>query len=396
MTLPGINGESHNDPAGAFGIYVHWPWCASKCPYCDFNSHVDRQADSMAMAHSLCTELQFYAKRTGPRTVHSIFFGGGTPSLMPVEAIDLILAEIRSLWPFSNEIEISMEANPGSVDAARFAGYRAAGIERLSLGVQALNDHDLGALGRLHTVAEARDAIDLAHQHFPRVSFDLIYARPGQTPKAWHEELTEALRLAPDHLSLYQLTFEPGTPFYALKEAGKITPLDDDAGADLYEITQELCQAAGLPAYEVSNHAKPGSECRHNLIYWRMNDYIGVGPGAHGRFNEDRAPGSQRRATIAISDPKAWSAKVGSAGSGLLSDEKVSLPDQATEMMLMGLRLTEGVSLARFEALAGKALATQPLDILEKNDMVHRQGDRLTVTATGRPVLNSVLAHLLT
>lgn len=391
MTLPGSTG--------AFGIYVHWPWCASKCPYCDFNSHVarhhNRQADAMAMAHTLCTELRYYATRTGHRTVHSIFFGGGTPSLMPTLAMDLILAEIRALWPFSNDIEISMEANPGSVDAARFAGYRAAGVERLSLGVQALNDRDLKALGRLHTVVEARGAIDLARQHFPRISFDLIYARPGQTSQGWREELTQALRLAPDHLSLYQLTFEPGTPFHALKEAGKITPLDDDVGADLYEVTQELCQDAGLPAYEVSNHARPGSQCRHNLIYWRMNDYIGVGPGAHGRFDEDGAPGSQRRATIALSDPKAWSAKVEATGNGLLSDEKVSLPDQATEMMLMGLRLTEGVSLARFEALSGTVLKPEPLDILEKNDMVRREGDRLIVTPTGRPVLNSVLAHLL-
>lgn len=281
-----FHSDTNNDLGGAFGVYVHWPWCASKCPYCDFNSHVNRQADTMSMAHSLCTELRFYAERTPGRTVHSIFFGGGTPSLMPTEAMDLILAEIRALWPFSNTIEISMEANPGSVDAARFAGYRAAGVERLSLGVQALNDDDLAVLGRLHTVAEARGAIELARQHFPRISFDLIYARPGQTPEAWTEELAQALRLAPDHLSLYQLTFEPGTPFSALKEAGKITPLDDDTGADLYEITQELCQDAGLPAYEVSNHARPGSECRHNLIYWRMNDYIGVGPGAHGRFDE--------------------------------------------------------------------------------------------------------------
>lgn len=379
----------------AFGIYVHWPWCASKCPYCDFNSHVDRQADQLvhqiAMAQDLCTELRHYATRTKGQTVQSIFFGGGTPSLMAVEVLEIILAEIRELWPFSNTVEISMEANPSSVDAARFAGYRAAGVERLSLGVQALNDHDLTTLGRLHDVAEARSAIDLACKHFPRVSFDLIYARPGQTVEAWHKELSEALRLAPDHLSLYQLTFEPGTPFYALKEAGKIIPLDDDTGADLYEVTQDLCQAAGLPAYEVSNHARPGSECRHNLIYWRMNNYIGVGPGAHGRFG----PSTARHATIALSDPKAWATKVRTSGNGLSSDEPVSMPDQASEMMLMGLRLSEGVSLARFEALSGKPLAAEPLEILEKTEMVRRDGDRLTVTGTGRPVLNTVLATLL-
>lgn len=258
----------------AFGIYVHWPWCASKCPYCDFNSHVDRQADQDAMADDLCAELRYYADRTEGRTVHSIFFGGGTPSLMRGDILARILAEIRDLWPFSNQIEISMEANPSSVDAARFADYRAAGVERLSLGIQALNDADLTMLGRLHTVDEALDAVRLAREHFPRVSFDLIYARPGQTVQAWEAELSQALHLAPDHLSLYQLTFEPGTPFHALMKAGKITPLDDDPGADLYELTQALCENAGLPAYEVSNHARPGAECHHNLIYWRMHDYI--------------------------------------------------------------------------------------------------------------------------
>lgn len=385
----------------AFGIYVHWPWCASKCPYCDFNSHVDRQADQDAMAEDLCTELRYYASRTegerGPRTVHSIFFGGGTPSLMRGDILARILAEIRELWPFSNQIEISMEANPSSVDAARFADYRAAGIERLSLGVQALNNRDLETLGRLHDVDEALEAIHLAREHFPRVSFDLIYARPGQTCETWQAELTQALRLHPDHLSLYQLTFEPGTPFHALKEAGKIIPLDDDLGADLYEITQSLCQSAGLPAYEISNHARQGAACHHNLIYWRMHDYIGVGPGAHGRFDEK--PGdknSRRRATIALSDPKAWTAKVREQGNGLASDEPVTPADQATEMLLMGLRLTEGVSLARYERLAGKPLAANTLEELQKSGLVICNGDRLTVTGTGRPVLNSVLRALLT
>ena len=392
---------THTGEKNAFGIYVHWPWCASKCPYCDFNSHVDRQADQDAMAEDLCTELRYYACRTegerGPRTVRSIFFGGGTPSLMRGDILARILAEIRDLWPFSNQIEISMEANPSSVDAARFVDYRAAGVERLSLGVQALNNHDLETLGRLHDVDEALEAIHLAREHFPRVSFDLIYARPGQTCAAWQEELTKALRLYPDHLSLYQLTFEPGTPFHNLKEAGKITPLDDDLGADLYEITQSLCQSAGLPAYEISNQARAGAACLHNLIYWRMHDYIGVGPGAHGRFDEKSGDEtSSRRATIALSDPKAWAAKVRAEGNGLASDEPVTPADQATEMMLMGLRLTEGVSLARYDRLAGQPLAAKTLDDLQESGLVACNGDRLTVTDPGRPVLNSVLRTLLT
>jgi oxygen-independent coproporphyrinogen-3 oxidase len=383
----------HNNPA--FGIYVHWPWCVSKCPYCDFNSHVDRRADQALMADNLCTELRHYAARTqgqsGSRTVHSIFFGGGTPSLMNVEVMEKILAEIRVLWPFANDIEISMEANPSSADASRFAGYRAAGVERLSLGVQALNDRDLTALGRLHDVAEARTAIDLAREHFPRISFDLIYARPEQTLKAWRAELSKALQLAPDHLSLYQLTFEPGTPFYTLMQAGKITPLDDDTGADLYEITQSLCQEAGLRAYEISNHARAGAACRHNLIYWRMHDYIGVGPGAHGRFRE----GAARRATVALSDPHAWSAQVQAKGHGLATDEPVALLDQATEMMLMGLRLDEGVSLSRYEALAGTPLARAPLERLQSQGLISKKGENLRATDAGRPVLNAVLAALL-
>ena len=387
---------THSGEHKAFGIYVHWPWCASKCPYCDFNSHVDRQADQDAMAEYLCTELRHYASRTGARAVHSIFFGGGTPSLMRGDILARILAEIRDLWPFSNQVEISMEANPSSVDAARFADYRAAGVERLSLGVQALNNRDLETLGRLHDVDEALEAIRLAREHFPRVSFDLIYARPGQTCEAWQAELTQALRLDPDHLSLYQLTFEPGTPFHALKEAGKIIPLDDDLGADLYDITQSLCQSAGLPAYEISNHARAGAACHHNLIYWRMHDYIGVGPGAHGRFDETSGnKNSGRRATIALSDPKAWAAKVRAEGNGLASDEPVTPADQATEMMLMGLRLTEGVSLARYQRLAGKPLAAKTLEDLQESGLVICRDDRLTVTGAGRPVLNSVLRTLL-
>lgn len=380
----------------AFGIYVHWPWCASKCPYCDFNSHVDRHADQSAMARDLCTELRSFARRTQGRTVDTVFFGGGTPSLMQGEIVATIIAEIRELWPFSNEIELSMEANPSSVDAARFADYRTAGVERLSLGVQALGDADLTALGRLHNVAEARDAIGLAREHFRRMSFDLIYARPGQTSDAWAEELTEALRLAPDHLSLYQLTFEPGTPYHALKETGKMTPLDDDQAAELYEITQDLCNKAGLPAYEISNHARPGAECRHNLIYWRMHDYIGVGPGAHSRFDES-IPGQtiERRATITLSDPRAWATRVRSEGDGIVSDEPVSFADQATEMMLMGLRLTEGVSLARYEGLAGRPLDGSKLADLEQAGLITRDGDRLKATASGRPVLNAVLGQLL-
>jgi putative oxygen-independent coproporphyrinogen III oxidase len=374
-----------------FGIYVHWPFCAAKCPYCDFNSHVVRNVDQAVILEALCKELETYHRETEGRDVKSIFFGGGTPSLMEGRTLGGVLEKIMALWHLSADVEISMEANPTSVDAGRFADYASAGVGRLSLGIQALNDKDLVKLGRLHNTQEALAAIELANRNFSRVSFDLIYARPGQTEENWERELEYALSLGADHMSLYQLTFEEGTIFHALKEAGKIVPLDDDGAADLYDLTQHLCDTAGLPAYEVSNHAIPGQECHHNLIYWRMHDYIGVGPGAHGRFTAKDI----RHGTEAMSDPAAWSKAVAEKNIGLRERQEVSRKDQATELMLMGLRLTEGVALSRYEALAEKPLDPECLHQLVQDDMAFIENGRLKVTSLGRPVLNSILAELL-
>jgi len=383
--------DNHDLDAG-FGIYVHWPYCAAKCPYCDFNSHVPRGAvDERGYADAIIRELTHYAAMTPGRQVDSIFLGGGTPSLMAAETVGAVIDAIARLWPLANDAEITLEANPSSVEAARFAGYRAAGVNRVSLGVQSLDDAALRFLGRLHSADQAREAVDVALEHFPRVSIDLIYARPGQGVEAWRDELRAALDLGVRHLSAYQLTIEPGTAFYRLHEAGKLaTPPDDDAIA-LLETTRAVCTDAGLPAYEVSNHAAPGDESRHNLIYWRYGDYAGVGPGAHGRLM--LADGT-RIATETVRDPGRWLAQVEQHGNGAEATTRLSMQEQAEELLLMGLRLEEGISLGRLRAL-GFALAPETLGELQSLDMISlEQGHRLRVTQAGLLLLNHIAGRL--
>ena len=374
-----------------FGVYIHWPFCAAKCPYCDFNSHVRHQPpDQPRFAAALSREIATMATRAPGRTVDSIFLGGGTPSLMEPATVGAVLDAVAKHWPVSAEVEVTLEANPSSVEADRFRGYRAAGVNRVSLGVQALNDRDLKFLGRLHDVASARAAIEIARATFPRLSFDLIYARPGQTPEAWAAELTQALTLAADHLSLYQLTIEEGTPFFALRKAGKLTVPDEDTAAELYAVTQEVCDAAGMPAYEISNHAVPGAECRHNLVYWRYGEYAGVGPGAHGRLRQSDG----RHATSAEKTPEAWLEKVESWGDGLVVDDLLTPEEEGDELLLMGLRLAEGIDLDRYRRLSGRDLDPRRLSDLLTHGMVERTGDRVRATRAGFFVLDAVVADL--
>lgn len=377
---------------GGFGLYVHWPFCASKCPYCDFNSHVAAGVDHARWSRALVAEIGRIEGELPPgRILDSIFFGGGTPSLMAPGTVAVVIDAARAAWGFANAIEITMEANPTSVERGRFAAYAEAGVNRLSLGVQALREGDLRALGRLHSVAEARAAFDVARGTFGRVSFDLIYARQGQDRMAWRAELREALDMAADHLSLYQLTIEPGTAFGARHAAGGLKGLpDDDLAADMYADTQEVCAAAGLPAYEVSNHARPGAESRHNLIYWRQGDWAAVGPGAHGRLTLP----SGRVATEAARMPRAWLAAVEGTGSGDVVRDPLPLAEQAVEHLLMGLRLSEGVSLARHAALAGTPMDAERLARLSDMGVIAVEGDRLRATEAGRPVLNAILREL--
>ena len=375
-----------------FGVYVHWPFCAAKCPYCDFNSHVRHLGvDQPRFAAAFVQEIATTAARAPGREVTSIFLGGGTPSLMEPATVGAILDAIGRHWTVAADAEVTMEANPSSVEAERFRGYRAAGVNRVSLGVQALNDTDLRFLGRLHNVAEARRAIELARATFPRLSFDLIYARPNQTPDAWAAELKEALALAADHLSLYQLTIEEGTPFFALARAGKLKIPDDDTAADLYAVTQDVTAAAGLPAYEISNHAVPGAESRHNLTYWRYGEYAGIGPGAHGRLKL----GNGRHATATEKVPEAWLDKVEMWGDGVVVDDVLSTEEEGDEMLLMGLRLAEGIDLARYRALAGRSLDDARLADLLAHGMVERMaGTRVRATRAGFFVLDAVVADL--
>ena len=332
-----------------FGVYVHWPFCLSKCPYCDFNSHVRRAAiDEDRYIEAFEIELAHRASLAPGRTVTSIFIGGGTPSLMAPKTVSAILDAIAKHWAIDGKAEITMEANPSSVEADRFRGYRAAGVNRVSLGVQALNDPDLRALGRLHSTAEALIALEVAHRTFSRVSFDLIYARPGQTPDGWRRELNEALSLGTEHLSLYQLTIEPDTMFERLVNAGKLRVPDIDTQRDLWDVTQDVMNRAGMPAYEISNHAKPGAESRHNLVYWRYGEYAGVGPGAHGRL----VTAAGRRALSTEKHPEMWLTCVETEGHGIVEDEPLSVEEQGDEFLLMGLRLTEGIDPARFQALS--------------------------------------------
>lgn len=380
------------DRSPGFGVYVHWPFCAAKCPYCDFNSHVRHQpVDQERFARAFATELATMRARTGPREVTSVFLGGGTPSLMKPETVGAVLEAIAANWTIVDNAEITLEANPSSVEAERFRGYRSAGVNRVSLGVQALNDADLRFLGRLHNVEEALHAIGLAREIFPRLSFDLIYARPGQKPDAWAAELKQAIGYAVDHLSLYQLTIEEGTRFFQLYNAGKFQIPDGEHAAELYAITQEVTAAHGLPAYEISNHARPGAESRHNLTYWRYGEYVGVGPGAHGRFVE----GGRRIVTIAEKMPERWADLVEERGHGVTGGETLNRSEEADEFLLMGLRLVEGIDLARYEQLSGKSLSSARLAILQGEGLVAPIGNsRLRATAEGMIVLDAVVADL--
>jgi oxygen-independent coproporphyrinogen-3 oxidase len=380
------------DRTPGFGVYVHWPFCAAKCPYCDFNSHVRHQpVDQERFSRAFATELATMRARSGPREVTSIFLGGGTPSLMKPETVGAVIDAIASNWTVAAGAEVTLEANPSSVEAERFRGYRAAGVNRVSLGVQALNDRDLKFLGRLHNVEEALKAIGLARDIFPRLSFDLIYARPGQTPDDWAAELEEAIGHAADHLSLYQLTIEEGTPFHALHAAKKFAMPDDEHAAELYAVTQAITAARGLPAYEISNHARPGAESRHNLTYWRYGEYVGVGPGAHGRFVEN----GRRIVTITEKMPETWASLVEAKGQGVVDGEVLTRSEEADEFLLMGLRLAEGIDLARFEAYAGRPLSSSRLAILQEEGLVAPVGNsRLRATPAGMIVLDAVVADL--
>ncbi len=378
------------DGSPGFGIYVHWPFCASKCPYCDFNSHV-RNAGIVetSFVTAFCRELEAYRGLVSEKVVDTIYFGGGTPSLMSEGAVDRILESIGRQWQFSPDIEVTLEANPTSADAGRFSGYRKSGVNRLSLGVQSLRDEDLRFLGRLHTVDEAIAAVKLAQSIFDRTSFDLIYARPGQCPKDWRRELRDALQIQDGHLSLYQLVIEPQTAFADLYSAGKITIPGDEAALALYELTREQCERFGLSDYEVSNYAVPGQESRHNLIYWNYGNYIGLGPGAHGR------PAIDNRA-FAISNiraPEIWRDSVIRNGIGYsVTDELTSL-ERATEFVIMGLRLKQGINLTRLARHTGFMLDLSQLEILESEKLVALDQSRqqIRVTQSGRLVLNSIV-----
>ncbi|MES0825544.1 radical SAM family heme chaperone HemW [Ruegeria sp. SCP11] len=376
---------------GGFGLYVHWPFCEAKCPYCDFNSHVSRNINQKQWLDAYLSELHRSAAETPDRVLNTIFFGGGTPSLMEPDTVAAVIEESRALWHPANDMEITLEANPGSVEAGRFAAYRDAGVNRISMGVQALNDKDLRRLGRIHSVTEARAAFDIARSCFDRVSFDLIYARQHQTLEAWRAELTEALSMAIDHLSLYQLTIEEGTAFGDRYAIGKLRGLpEDDGAADMYLATQEICEAHGLPAYEVSNHARPGAESQHNLIYWRYGDYVGIGPGAHGRITKN----GRKLATETYLSPNAWLTAV-DTGSGEKERTLLSTQDQANEYLMMGLRITDGLDIDRFNRLADHPLPEDKLSDLIEFGMIEQSGGRLFATSNGRAVLNAVIRELL-
>ncbi len=376
----------------AFGVYVHWPFCLSKCPYCDFNSHVRHaKIDEQRYVRAFAAEIAATAARVPQRTVTSIFFGGGTPSLMQPATVGAILDTIAKHWPVAPDAEVTLEANPTSVEATRFKGYRAAGINRVSLGVQALDDDVLKSLGRTHTAQEALAAVAIARASFERYSFDLIYARQGQSPQAWAAELKRAIDEAGEHLSLYQLTIEPDTPFHALQSAGKLTVPNEDSARLLWDTTQSVCAAAGLPAYEISNHARPGAECRHNLVYWRGHEYAGLGPGAHGRLDID----GERHATVTERRPEAWLMRVESLGHGVVGDDTLLRSQMADEFLLMGLRLSEGIDPARYQRLAGRALDPRRIQILQQEGAIElTPGGKLRVTQTGFPVLDAVVADL--
>jgi putative oxygen-independent coproporphyrinogen III oxidase len=377
--------------AMARALYIHWPFCLAKCPYCDFNSHVRNGIDHALWERSLLADMRREAELAAGEPLTSIFFGGGTPSLMPPTLVVRLLAEAERSWGFAPDIEITLEANPSSVEAANFAALAGAGINRVSLGLQALDDTALKFLGRLHDAAEGLAALDVAQRHFGRVTFDLIYARPGHTAQAWEAELSRALSFGTGHLSLYQLTIEPGTRFATLVREGKFTPLDDDAAGDLFTLTREMTASAGLPAYEISNHARPGEQSRHNLTYWRYQDYCGIGPGAHGRRGG--------LATVRHRKPENWLAAVASQGDGIAETRQLGQREQAAEAMLMGLRLREGIDLAALAARFG--IGTDDLCNPAKaafyagQGLLEHEGTRLIVTDAGMPLLDGLLGELV-
>lgn len=376
---------------GGFGLYIHWPFCEAKCPYCDFNSHVAREIDHSRWLRAYLAEIDRYAESLPDRVLSSVFFGGGTPSLMDPDVVAKILEHVRKSWPTANDLEVTLEANPGSVEAGRFRAFAQGGVSRISMGIQALNDDDLRRLGRIHSVSDASQAFDIARESFDRVSFDLIYARQHQTLDAWRAELREALSMAIDHLSLYQLTIEPGTAFGDRYDKGGLRGLpEDDLAADMYDTTQEICEAAGLRAYEVSNHAKPGAESRHNLIYWHYGDYAGIGPGAHGRITMQ----GQRHATEAWSNPERWLQAV-EAGNGEKRRDVIAQCDQADEYLMMGLRVTGGIDRQRYIRMAGQDLPQDRLAYLEDLRLIELTDTTVKATQRGRIVLNSVLRELI-
>ncbi|WP_050524468.1 radical SAM family heme chaperone HemW [Pseudorhodobacter wandonensis] len=376
---------------GGFGLYIHWPFCQSKCPYCDFNSHVSASLDQKRWEAAYLSEIERFGTETSGRVLQTVFFGGGTPSLMAPELVHAIISRIKGTWPTSNDLEITMEANPGSVESDRFRGYSAAGVNRVSIGVQALNDPDLKALGRLHDVSEAKRAIALAQSVFDRVSFDLIYARQNQDLISWKAELTEALSLASGHLSLYQLTIEDGTAFGDRFKRGLLRGLpNEDLGADMYLLTQELTEAAGYRSYEISNYAKSGHDAKHNCIYWNAGDYIGIGPGAHGRLTL----GNVRMSTEAISNPVDWLTGVETLGS-VEKRERIQPVEQGTEYLLMGLRRDTGIDLERYYRISGQQISEQKIDLLRGLGMVEIKESRLIATQQGRLVLNAVIENLM-
>jgi putative oxygen-independent coproporphyrinogen III oxidase len=390
-----LNNDSNSEQA--FGVYVHWPFCLSKCPYCDFNSHVRHAAiDEDRFVRAFAAEIAATAERAPGRVVSTIFFGGGTPSLMKPSTVGAILDAVGRHWQVAPDVEITLEANPTSVEASRFRGYRSAGVNRVSLGVQALDDRVLKELGRQHTAEEALAAVRIARNAFERYSFDLIYARPQQTPAEWSNELKAALREAGEHLSLYQLTIEPDTPFAALHAAGKLRVPDDDTARALYDATQDICAAHGLPAYEISNHARVGAECRHNLVYWRMHEYAGIGPGAHGRLNVSRLDGDgDRHATATEKRPESWLARVERDGHGLVVDDVLTREGMADEFLLMGLRLAEGIDPQRYVSLSGRQFDPARIAVLREHRLLDTtSAGRLRVSLSGFPVLDAVVADL--
>jgi putative oxygen-independent coproporphyrinogen III oxidase len=383
------------DRAPGFGLYVHWPFCLAKCPYCDFNSHVAAEVEEQRWARALVRAIDRYADEVGPRGLDSIFFGGGTPSLMAPATVAAVIERATTRFAPAPDLEITLEANPTSTETARLGEVRAAGVNRVSLGVQALDDAALRFLGREHTAAEALAAVALAARLFGRFSFDLIYARPDQTPAAWASELERALRHAGGHLSAYQLTVEPGTRFDLLARTGALRVADDEVQADLYQCTQEVLAAAGLAAYEISNHARPGESCRHNLHYWRSGEWLGIGPGAHGRLERD----GERIATEAWRLPKVWLERAERSGTGERTRAVLSRLERVEELLVMGLRLAEGVDLARLQAVAGAPLAeildTAALERLAADGLLEMQSGRLATTAPGRQRLDALLRALL-